>query len=128
MKDFLSDEQKNTLSDIQIELERIRNRPPNRAGNKYYTAKEEKLSSNSTSREEELQAQYDGILAAECPLTGSIMVESIDLGFGANGGLVEEDEKYQFAVHTDDASFSKSDGGTLDHDVSDTCSTTNPFD
>ena len=127
MNDFLSDEQKETLGDIQIELERIRNRPTNTAVNKLYTTKEEKLNLNNTSREEELQAQYDGILAAECPLTGSVMVESIDFGFGANGGLVEEDEKYQFATYMDDTSVVKSDGGSLDHDVSEAQSS-NPFD
>jgi len=81
---YLNEKQVGRVKFIENELARVRGR--SRAG----------ISSGRSSYEvakddyemEELQVELDGLIAAECPLTGSVMVDSIDHGFSDD----EEDE------------------------------------
>jgi len=77
----LNEKQLGRVKYIENELARVRR---SRAGNgrsAYQVAKDDY-------QIEELQVELGGLIAAECPLTGSVMVDSIDHGFSGD----EEDE------------------------------------
>jgi len=52
--------------------------------------REKLMKSTTTKTSDQWQAELDGLIAADCPLTGSIMVESIDHGFP---GAMDIDEQ-----------------------------------
>ena len=65
---FLNEKQRERVAELEKALDELRD-----AGVAEEHEKEERL--------EKLQSELDGLIAAECPLTGSVMVESIDRGF-----------------------------------------------
>mmetsp|Transcript_21831 Transcript_21831/g.37458 ORF Transcript_21831/g.37458 Transcript_21831/m.37458 type:complete len:619 (+) Transcript_21831:112-1968(+) len=80
----LNEKQINRLRFIEKELARIRDRSIVKVSDGRRSYEEAKAEYEI----EELQNELDGIIAAECPLTGSVMVDSIDHGFSDD----EEDE------------------------------------
>jgi len=77
----LNEKQLGRVKFIEDELARL-SRPRAGSGRSSYEVAKEDY------QREELRSELDGLIAAECPLTGSVMVESIDHGFSGD----EEDE------------------------------------
>jgi hypothetical protein len=71
---YLNEKQLDRVKFIENELERIRSTG---GRNPYEIATHEY-------EIEELIRELGGLIAAECPLTGTIMVESIDTGFSSD--------------------------------------------
>lgn len=76
---YLNEKQVARIRYIENELAKVRSRASSSGRSAYEQAKDDYEVEN-------LQAELDGLIAAECPLTGSVMVDSIDRGFSEDEG------------------------------------------
>jgi len=75
---YLNEKQRSRVETIEQEIHHVK------------TSAGQSDSFETSNRLEELQSELDGLIAAECPLTGTIMVDSIDREFAES----KEDELY----------------------------------
>jgi hypothetical protein len=77
VRPYLNDVQRSRLAELEQEL-------------KDMTSETKESGNDMEYRIKEVQSEIDGFIAAECPLTGYLMIESIDKGFECK----EEDDVY----------------------------------
>ena len=92
----LNDKQRGRVEEIDKQMQELRRRK------------------NKESDVDRLQSELDGLIAAECPLTGSMIVDSIDVGFPESVGMDEAFTKASEWIDSSALEMSSSSASKVD--------------